>query len=54
MNIPNWGWALGFGIIGFGIAFIIDMRLTGGNMHVDLGIGAVVGGLAWLMKTLRG
>jgi hypothetical protein len=54
MNIPNFGWALGFGIIGFGIAFIVDTYLTGGNIFVDLGIGAVVGGLAWLVKTLRG
>jgi hypothetical protein len=54
MNIPNYGWALGFGIIGFGVAYIIDMRLTGGNTYVDLGIGAIVGGLAWLVKTLRG
>ncbi len=54
MSIPNWGWALGFGIIGFGIAYIIDMRFWGGNPYVDLGIGAIVGGLAWLVKTWRG
>ena len=53
-KIPNFGLAFGFGIIGFGLAYTILTYLIGENRPRDLAIGAIIGGIAWLIATIKG
>jgi hypothetical protein len=53
-EIPKLGLATGFGVIAFGIAFIVSGRWFEQNINLDIGIGAVVGGIAWLIMIATG
>ncbi len=53
-EIPNLGKAAGFGIIGFGLSYVV--MLTAGmdtDYPADVAVGAIVTTGAWLVLTLR-
>jgi hypothetical protein len=52
-QIPNLGLAFGFGVIGFAAAYIIGAVLGDYDMTADIGVGAVVGGIVWLILALK-
>jgi hypothetical protein len=52
-QIPNLGLAFGFGVVGFGVAYIVGATLGVYDMTADVGAGAVVGAIAWLILAFR-
>ena len=53
-EIPKLGLASGFGIIGFGATYIVTDRWFKHDVWFDMGSGAIIGGLAWMVIILMG
>jgi hypothetical protein len=53
-KVPQAGAALGFGFVGFVVAYFITTRWMHEDIPTDIGIGAIVAAVSWVFMIVTG